>query len=141
MARRLADLLLVEMLRSFLSSSPADAVGWLRAMSDQRIGLAVRCVHANPGKPWTLARLAKECRMSRSAFAAEFRRLVGETPLNYVTGWRMHLAAERLVKEERSISVLAEDLGYTSSISFTKAFRRWFGESPGQFRSRHRNST
>jgi AraC-like DNA-binding protein len=79
--------------------------------------------------------------MSRSAFAAEFRRLVGETPLNYVTGWRMHLAAERLVKGERSISVLAEDLGYTSSISFTKAFRRWFGESPGQFRSRHRNST
>jgi AraC-like DNA-binding protein len=139
MARRLADLLLVEMLRSFMLGRPDNTTGWLHAMSDRRIGPAVRCVHTHPGEPWTLERLAKECGMSRSAFAAEFRRLVGETPLNYVTGWRMHLAAERLAKAEQSIAVLAEDLGYTSPISFAKAFRRWFGESPGRFRGRHRN--
>src|SRR5262249_46808170 len=93
-ARRLADLLLVEILRSFIIGRPEDAVGWLRAMADHRIGRALRCVHAEPGERWTLERLAQESGMSRSSFAAEFRRLVGETPISYVAGWRMHLATE-----------------------------------------------
>jgi AraC-like DNA-binding protein len=126
------------MLRSFLLEAPNGAIGWLRAMSDRKIGLSLRCVHADPGNRWTLARLAKECGMSRSAFSSEFRRLVGETPLNYLTGWRMHLAAERLAKSERSIAVVAEEFGYTSPISFAKTFRRWYGEAPGRFRQRHR---
>jgi AraC family transcriptional regulator, alkane utilization regulator len=136
MVRSLADLLLVEMLRSYLLGQHEGAVGWLSALMDPTIGHALRCMHADPGAPWTLRRLAQVSGRPRSSFAAEFRRLVGEAPLRYLTGWRMHLAAERLAKRETSIAVLAEQLGYGSEISFSKAFKRHIGEAPGRFRER-----
>jgi AraC-like DNA-binding protein len=139
MARRLADLLLVEMLRSFITGRPAQAVGWLKALVDTKIGRALQRVHADPGQRWTVDCLARESGMSRSHFAAHFRQLVGETPLAYVAGWRMHLAMEQLASERRPVSAIATGLGYISEISFAKAFKRVVGVSPGQFRKRNRS--
>jgi AraC-like DNA-binding protein len=139
MARRLADLLLVEMLRSFIIDRPHEAAGWLRAMANPKISRALQRVHSKPGEPWTLRRLAKESGMSRSSFVADFRRLVGESPMEYLTNWRMHLAMERLAADHLSITQIAAELGYTSQISFAKAFKRRVGESPGRFREQHRN--
>jgi AraC-like DNA-binding protein len=138
MARRLADLLLVEMLRSYITGHPAQVAGWLQALIDPRLGRALQRVHADPGRRWTIHGLARESGMSRSHFAARFRRMVGETPLAYVAGWRMHLAMEQLASASMPIPAIATGLGYTSEISFAKAFKRRVGESPGQFRRQRR---
>jgi AraC-like DNA-binding protein len=129
----LADLLLIHGLRHWTATDGAATCG-LRAVADPAIGAALRLMHERPAEPWTVARLAAEMAMSRSAFAARFAALVGEPPLQYLARWRMTLAARLLRDERRSVAEVAGRVGYANAVAFTKAFARVQGVGPGAYR-------
>ena len=131
---RLADVLVVQAIRSWMESDPSAQKGWLGALQDEQIGRALLLIHRYPGKDWTVASLAAEAAMSRSAFAARFSDLVGQTPMRYLTWWRMQTAQARLKKEDIPLGQLAEDLGYQSETAFNRAFKRATGQTPGAVR-------
>lgn len=133
----LADLLLIHGLRHWTATEGAATCG-LRAVADPAIGAALRLMHERPAEPWTVARLAAEIAMSRSAFAARFAALVGEPPLQYLARWRMTLAARLLRDARRSVAEVAEQVGYGNAVAFTKAFARVQGVGPGAYRRRER---
>lgn len=129
---RLADILVIQAIRDWLGGQ-SDAGGWLGALRDPHLGAAVRAVHRHPGHPWTLARLAREAAMSRSAFAARFTEVVGVPAMRYVTTWRMHVAADLLGQGE-SVARAAAAAGYDSVPAFSRAFKAATGRSPGAAR-------
>ena len=131
---RLADVVVIQAIRGWLETGATEP-GWLRALRDPQVGRAVALVHRDPGAPWTLERLARESRMSRSAFAARFTELAGEPALRYVTRWRMHLATVELARGAR-VGELARRLGYDSEAAFSRAYRRVTGIPPVAARSR-----
>ena len=130
----LADILIIQAIRSWIDSAPEAERGWLAALRDNHIGRALATIHREPEKNWTVATLAKEVGMSRSGFSARFTNLVGESAMRYLTQWRMQLARVQLQKTSDSLSVLAERLGYQSEVAFCRAFKRVFGVSPGSVR-------
>lgn len=130
----LADILFVQAIRSHLNNASADDVGWLAALSDKRIGVAMRALHGRPADPWTVSRLADLANMSRSAFAARFKTKLGEAPLEYLTRWRMFRAGVLLRHSERSLAEIAHEVGYESDAALSKAFSRVIGMAPGAFR-------
>jgi len=134
---RLADLLFVHALRFWISTVDAPACG-LGAVADPAIGGALRLMHARPAEPWTVERLGSSVAMSRSAFAARFSELVGESPLQYLASWRMTLAAQRLREDDAVIADVAQAVGYANPVAFSKAFARMQGVGPGTFRRRER---
>jgi AraC-like DNA-binding protein len=136
---RLADLLFVHALRHWVSTAGQSACG-LRAVADSAIGAALRLMHARPGEPWTVERLASSVAMSRSAFAARFTELVGEPPLQYLARWRMTIAAQRLREDDAVIANVAQAVGYANPVAFSKAFARMQGVGPGTFRRRERRA-
>ncbi|QQA44712.1 AraC family transcriptional regulator [Pelagovum pacificum] len=129
-AQQLACMIFIQALRLYLSES--KRIGWLFALSDQRIGAAIRAIHRDPAQRWTVETLAMEAGMSRSGFAAHFRKLVGEAPIEYLTKWRMLLAGRRLEHGE-PIGPIAHALGYDSESAFRTAFKRVTGSSPRQY--------
>ena len=131
---RLADILVIQAIRSWMAEDPAAQTGWLGALQDEQIGRALLLIHRDPARRWTVASLAAEVAMSRSAFAARFAELVGEAPMQYVTKWRMHMALTWLKEEESPIADLAYRLGYQSEAAFNRAFKRVIGVSPGAVR-------
>ncbi|HEY6525048.1 MAG TPA: AraC family transcriptional regulator [Solirubrobacteraceae bacterium] len=131
---RLLDVALVQILREYLTSRDAAAPGWFRASSDERIGTALRALHADPARTWTVAELAEVAALSRSAFARQFTELVGLAPLAYLNDWRMALARERLRDTEARLAAIAGSLGYASEFSFAAAFKRHHGLAPGRWR-------
>src|SRR5207248_1152507 len=135
---RLAEVLFVQAMRSRIESSFSDGnPSWLRGLADPQIGEALRLMHAEPGKPWTVPKLARGVSMSRSAFAARFRSVVGQTPLDHLTEWRMVRAASMMRQMQRpKMAAVAEAVGYQSESSFGKVFRRVMGVSPGNYRQR-----
>jgi AraC-like DNA-binding protein len=135
---RLLDVALVQILRAHFSSREDAAPGWFQASHDERIGAALRAVHAEPGHPWTVAELAEEAALSRSAFARQFTELVGLAPLAYLNDWRMALARERLRDTEARLAAIATSLGYASEFSFAAAFKRHHGVAPGRWRAEAR---
>ncbi|MDB5985667.1 MAG: AraC family transcriptional regulator [Nevskia sp.] len=137
MSKRLAELLFLRIIQTHWMRRPEETSGWLRGLSDPKIFKALKAVHSAPDKPWSLASLAVECGMSRSALAARFVELIGEPPIQYLTRWRMHLAAMKLAAGERKTSAIAEQLGYQSEIAFSKAFKRVQGLSPVAYRRSH----
>jgi len=132
-AQQLAYMMLVQALRLHLSDAAMAAPGWLSALADPQMGAAITCIHKEPGRAWTLESLAARVGMSRSVFAQRFRAVVGTTPMEYLTRWRMLLAADRLTTSHESISAIAHSLGYESESAFGKAFRRVMGCSPRQY--------
>jgi AraC-like DNA-binding protein len=128
----LAQILLVHMLRSHAGSSH-EPLGWLASVVDDGIGAALRAMHAEPRRRWTLDELAKIAMMSRSAFAANFRDRAGRPPLDYLIEWRMQLARAAL-RTEDSLTAIAGAVGYRSESAFSTAFRRVVGMSPREFR-------
>jgi AraC-like DNA-binding protein len=130
----LADILFVQAIRSHLNHAGEDDVGWLAALSDKRIGAAMRALHGKPADPWTVERLAALANMSRSAFAARFKAKLGEAPLEYLTRWRMFRAGVLLRHSERSLAEIANEVGYESDAALSKAFHRVVGMAPGAFR-------
>jgi AraC-like DNA-binding protein len=131
-----AQIMLVQALRARVENSEEIAGGWLQAMSDPRIATAVQMLHTSPEHAWTVEELAKAAGMSRSAFAARFKELAGEPPLEYLLQLRMRLAAHYLATRTRSVSTIAFDLGYQSVSAFSTSFHRVLGVSPKDYRAR-----
>ena len=131
---RLADILVIQAIRAWIARDPAAQTGWLGALRDRQVGRAIASLHRDPSRPWTVASLASEAAMSRSAFAARFTELVGETPMHYVARWRMHVAQTWLQEDGAAIGELAFRLGYRSEAAFSRAFKRVIGVPPGAVR-------
>jgi AraC-like DNA-binding protein len=131
---QLAQLMFVQVLRAHLASAGTLPSGWLRAMSDDRIAPALRLMHGDPRRAWTLKEFAKATAMSRSSFAERFKLVAGVAPLTYLTEWRMRLAQRVLRDEDTSVFELAESLGYASESAFSNAFKRVTGTSPRNYR-------
>ena len=137
-AQQLAYLMLVQALRLHLAEGLSGRVGWLFALADQHMSAAIHSMHDNPAHRWTIEELAKRAGMSRSTFALKFKQTVGESPIEYLTRWRMLLAGDKLANSSDHISVIALSLGYESESAFSTAFKRVMGCSPRQY-SRGRN--
>ncbi|MBM7117244.1 AraC family transcriptional regulator [Archangium primigenium] len=135
---RLADVLLVQALRLRAETARAEDAG-LRALADPSMGNALGLIHGRLGEPWTVERLAVAVGMSRSGFAARFRALVGEPPLQYLARWRMAKAARWLRETDDSLPLVAERVGYVSAVAFHKAFKRFHGVGPGGYRRAQRS--
>ena len=131
---RLADTFFVQAIRAHLDSSSCPKTGWLRALSDPPIAVALEAMHERISHPWTVAELAAGAGMSRSAFALRFKDLVGEAPLEYLTRWRMYQASRMLRDGNRKLFEVANYVGYDSDGSFNKAFKRVLGQTPGDYR-------
>jgi AraC-like DNA-binding protein len=128
---RLGDILVVQAIRSWLETDAAARTGWLGALQDRQIGRALALIHREPSRAWTVASLADELAMSRSAFAARFTELVDEPVMQYVTRWRMQVAVNSLREEGATVAELANRLGYRSEAAFARAFKRVVGVPPG----------
>jgi AraC-like DNA-binding protein len=131
---RLADILVIQAIRAWIDRDPSAQHGWLGALQDPQLGRAVARVHRDPAHPWTLASLAAEAGMSRSAFAARFTASIGEPPMHYVARWRMNLALTLLREQDVGIAETASKLGYQSEAAFSRAFKRYIGIAPGSVR-------
>ena len=128
---RLGDILVIQAIRSWLETDPAAKTGWLGALQDKQIGRAIALIHRDPARNWTVASLADELAMSRSAFAARFTELVDEPAMQYVTRWRMQVAVGALRNDGATVGELASRLGYRSEAAFARAFKRVIGIPPG----------
>jgi AraC-like DNA-binding protein len=128
---RLLEVMLIEALRS--TTGPGASPGLLRGLMDERIAVAIRLMHANPERAWTVERLAREAALSRSTFFDRFRRAVGLAPMEYLLGWRMALAKALLRGKEHAVAEIAERVGYSSASTFTVAFARQTGAPPGRY--------
>jgi AraC-like DNA-binding protein len=128
---RLGDILVIQAIRSWLETDPAAQTGWLGALQDAQIGRAIALIHRDPARNWTVASLADELAMSRSAFAARFTELVDEPAMQYVTRWRMQVAVSALRNDGATVGELASRLGYRSEAAFARAFKRVIGVPPG----------
>ena len=131
---RLADILVIHAIRSWIARDPNAQTGWLGALQDKQIGRAIARIHREPARYWSLETLASEAAMSRSAFAARFAELVGEPAMHYVTRWRMHTALMWLQEDAAPVGDLSRRLGYQSEAAFSRAFKRHMGISPGAAR-------
>ncbi len=157
-ATRLAEVLVVQLLRAHIAAESEQGrpeqgrseqgrternkpkrrslvhnSGWLRAVFDPQIGSALSAVHDSVDSPWTVESLAASAGMSRSAFAARFKELLGQTPLEYVTEWRMQKAMQFLEQRDRKLIDVARSVGYESDAAFSKAFKRVVGANPGEY--------
>jgi AraC-like DNA-binding protein len=136
---RLTDLLIAQVIRTFLVSL-AEADHWhVAALRDPRIAKAIRLFHSDPAQPWTVEDMAAEVAMSRSAFASVFRQHTGESPMRYLTRCRLARAASHLATDDLTVFAIAQQVGYGSEVSLTKAFTRTFGMAPGAYRRKHRH--
>ncbi|HWV81124.1 MAG TPA: AraC family transcriptional regulator [Hyphomicrobiaceae bacterium] len=128
---RLVDVLLIEALRS--TQGEAAPPGLLRGLADARLAAAIRQMHANPARAWTVAQLAKEAALSRSTFFDRFAHAVGLPPMEYLFAWRMALAKDLLRREDLGLAAVAERVGYSSASTFSTAFSRHVGQPPGRY--------
>ncbi|CAB3810641.1 AraC family transcriptional regulator [Paraburkholderia fynbosensis] len=135
-AQQLATMVLVQALRMRLAETRSDGVGWLFALADKRMRAVINAMHDAPGARWTLQTLAGHAAMSRTTFALRFKKLVGLSPMEYLTRWRMMLAADRLTNSRDSVAGIGLALGYESEKSFITAFRRIMNCSPRQYARR-----
>ena len=136
-ATRLAEVLFIQALRAHIASEEEwRNKGWLRAIFDPQVGAALSAVHDSVSTPWTVESLAAAATMSRSAFAVRFKELLGQTPLEYVTEWRMQKAMQLLQQRDKKLIDVARLVGYESDAAFSKAFKRVVGANPGEYLKR-----
>ena len=135
---KLAELLFVETLRRYINALPTEETGWLAGVRDEAVGKALALLHKEPAEPWTIAELAKQVGLSRTRLADRFTHFLGESPMAYLTRWRLKLAAEILQSTDNSAAEVAVAVGYESEAGFNRAFKREFGDPPAQFRKKHR---
>jgi AraC-like DNA-binding protein len=133
LAQQLAQMILVQALRLYLATQTETDTGWLAGLADPRIATALAAIHTEPAFPWTVEELARRSAMSRSTFSHLFTAKVGDTPIAYLTRWRMMLAAERLIGSGETIARVAQSVGYASEHAFNTAFRRSMGTSPRRY--------
>ena len=133
-SNHLAQLMFVQILRAHLEEGGSLPGGWLRALGDARIAPALRLMHGEPARAWTVNELARAVAMSRTTFSLRFHAAAGVPPLTYLLGWRMRLARHALREEKTSVAALARSLGYASESAFSNAFKRVVGMSPRRYR-------
>lgn len=131
---RLLDLLLIHAVRAWFARSAPQAPGWFRAQNDPVVGHAVRLLHDDPARAWTLASLARETRVSRATLARRFAEVVGQPPMEYLTEWRLTLAADLILDPAETLASVADKVGYGSAYALSAAFKRVRGIRPGHHR-------
>jgi AraC-like DNA-binding protein len=136
---KLSEVLFVETLRRYIGEMPSSQTGWLAGVRDPDVGKALALLHRQPSHAWTIASLANEVGMSRSVLAERFRHYLSDTPMGYLTRWRLQLAAQELTSTSKSVAEVASEVGYESEPSFNRAFKREFGVPPARFRTQTRS--
>jgi AraC-like DNA-binding protein len=140
MLAKLSEALFVDTLRRYVAGLPEQQMGWLAGARDPIVGKSLGLMHSRIAHPWTIADLADEVGISRSALVERFTRYLSEPPMTYLTRWRLQLAARSLEKTSRGVAEIAADVGYESEAAFNRAFKREFGQPPGRYRSDHKSS-
>jgi AraC-like DNA-binding protein len=133
---KLSEVLFIEVLRLYMNEHSEGRTGWLAGVGDRIVGAALNAMHAQPAHPWTLEELAHSANTSRSVLAERFAQLVGSTPMQYLTQWRMLLASNLLCQSQAPLASIANDVGYQTDAAFSRAFRREFGVPPAAWRRR-----
>lgn len=133
---RLTELMFVEVLRRYMDELAPGQTGWLAALKDPFVSRAINLMHAQPARVWTVEDLARDAGVSRSALAGRFTDLIGESPMRYLTNWRIHLAKQLLCEGNHSMAEVAERVGYESEYAFNRAFKRQVGEPPAAWRKK-----
>jgi AraC-like DNA-binding protein len=131
---KLAEVLFIEVLRLYMNEQTEGRTGWLAGVGDRIVGAALNALHKSPAQAWTLDELARTAGTSRSVLAERFQHLVGSSPMQYLTQWRMLLAANLLRRSTAPLISIAEDVGYQTDTAFIRAFRREFGAPPAAWR-------
>lgn len=134
MVARLTELLYLELLRQYAERLPVGSTGWLAGVRHPEVGRALRRLHAEPARKWTVSTLAREVHLSRSALGQRFREVVGTSPMRYLAEWRMQLAQHHLRQDELGIAQVAARVGYASEAAFLRAFKRLVGRTPSEWR-------
>ena len=138
MLAKLSEALFVDTLRRYVASLPEQQTGWLTGVRDPIVGKSLGLLHSRIAHPWTIADLADEVGISRSALVQRFTRYLTEPPMTYLTRWRLQVAARSLERTARGVAEIAAEVGYESEAAFNRAFKREFGQPPGRYRSDHR---
>jgi AraC-like DNA-binding protein len=133
---RLAELMFLELLRRYLEELPQGQTGWLAGLRDEAVGRALALMHERPGHSWTLEELAREANSSRTTLAKRFTELVGQAPMQYLTRWRMQVAANLLRQGAGKVATIGREVGYDSEAAFSRAFKKATGFAPGAWRGR-----
>ncbi len=131
---KLAEVLFIEVLRLHMNERQEGRTGWLAGVSDRIVGAALNALHKDPAHGWTLEALARVAGTSRSVLAERFQHLVGSSPMQYLTQWRMLLATHLLCRSNAPLARIAEEVGYQTDTAFSRAFRREFGAPPAAWR-------
>lgn len=135
---KLAEVLFIEVLRLYIHEQSAGRTGWLAGLGDRIVGLSLNALHRKPAHPWSLEELARSAGTSRSVLAERFQLLVGSSPMQYLTQWRMMLAANMLCASRAPLARIAHEVGYQTDTAFIRAFRREYGVPPATWRrNRH----
>jgi AraC-like DNA-binding protein len=129
--------LFVDTLRRYVSGLSEQEMGWLAGARDPIVGRSLGLLHSRVAHPWTIADLADEVGISRSALVERFTKYLSEPPMAYLTRWRLQIAARSLENTSRGVAEIAADVGYESEAAFNRAFKREFGQPPGRYRSDH----
>lgn len=137
---KLSEVVFIEALRAYIARLPQQQTGWLAGARDAEVGKTLTLMHRNPERPWTLADLAKEAGVSRSVLAERFRHYLNETPIAYLTRWRLQLGAQMLSSTSYPVAQIAGEVGYESEAAFNRAFKRDYGVPPARFRTQSRLS-
>ena len=140
MLAKLSEALFVDTLRRYIANLPEQQGGWLAGARDPIVGKSLGLLHSRVGHPWTIAGLAGEVGVSRSALVERFTKYLAEPPMTYLTRWRLQLAARSLENTPRGVAEIAAEVGYESEAAFNRAFKREFGQPPGQHRRDHQAS-
>lgn len=131
---KLAEVLFIEVLRLYMNEQREGRTGWLAGVGDPLVGAALNALHKSPAQAWTLDELARTAATSRSVLAERFQHLVGSSPMQYLTQWRMLLASNLLCRSNAPLARIAEEVGYQTDTAFSRAFRREFGAPPAAWR-------
>jgi AraC-like DNA-binding protein len=130
----MAEVLFIEVLRARMAAEDEEAVGWLAGVRDRVVGAALAALHRRPAHAWTLEELARTVGASRSVLAERFQKRMGVSPIQYLTHWRMVMAASLLRRSSAQLTHIAQDVGYNADTAFIRAFRRQYGQSPAAWR-------
>ena len=131
---KLSEVFVAEALRRYQRELPAGQTGWLAGAREPAVGRALMLMHHRSAQPWTLLSLAHEAGVSRSVLSERFRHYLGESPIAYLTRWRLRLGARALTSTSHSVARIALDVGYESEAAFNRAFKREYGRPPARYR-------
>lgn len=141
MLAKLSEALFAETVRRYAGRLPEGERGWCAAARDPQLGQVLTLMHQRPAHPWTAAELAREAGLSRSGLSERFRQVLDESPMAYLTRWRLTLAARALSSTSRSAAQIAQEVGYESEAAFNRAFKRQYGLPPARYRRERHNAT